>query len=78
MARTRLAVLAVNNFFRQPSSTSDLKKVTLYLNQDVRHKPLSRIEGLASQTPKPLNRPLIIALSEHKKFMDFSKYLENP
>jgi hypothetical protein len=35
------------------------------------------VEGLASQTPKPLNRPLI-PLSEHQKFMNFLKYLENP
>jgi hypothetical protein len=34
------------------------------------------IEGFTSQTPKPLNHPLV-PLSEHQKFMDFSKCLEN-
>jgi len=35
-----------------------------------------RLEGFTSQTPKPLNRP-IVPLSEHQKFVDFSKSLEN-
>jgi len=35
-----------------------------------------RLEGFTSQTPKPLNRP-IVPLSEHQKYMDFSKCLAN-
>jgi hypothetical protein len=37
---------------------------------------LYSVEGSTGQTPTPLNRPLI-PLSEHQKFMIFSKYLEN-
>jgi hypothetical protein len=45
--------------------------------QASRAKSILGSEGFTSQTPKPLNRPLILLL-EHQKFMDFSKCLENP